>query len=97
MESYGFSDYDEAIKMLQSLKKQGKNKKQVVFTINFDEGTESKTIATPEEGCMLVRKSKTIIINEDTFIPHMQLYSREQADIENIIKEGIMHDLIFGG
>ena len=35
-------------------------------------------------------------MNEDTYIPHMQLFSMEQ-DIKNILHEGIMHDIIFGG
>ena len=64
---------------------------------DFDNDEESRKTATPDEGCVLVRKSKTIIINEDTFIPHMELYSVQQNDIENIIKKGIMHDIIFSG
>lgn len=96
MESYRFGDYDEAIKMLQELKRQGKKNKQMVFTIDFDNDTESRKTITPEEGCILVRKSKTIIINEDVFIPHMQLFSTVQTDIKNLRKEGIMHDIIFG-
>lgn len=97
MESYRFGNIDEAIEMLQSLKKQGKNKKVVVFTVDFDANLQNKKIATPEEGCMLVKKSNTIIINEDTYISHMQLFSIKQDNIKNIIKEGIMHDLIFSG
>lgn len=97
MESYRFGNIDEAIEMLQSLKKQGKNKKIVVFTIDFDSDLQNKKITTPEEGCRLVMKSKTIIINEDTYVSHMQLFSTKQDNIKNIIKEGIMHDLIFSG
>lgn len=97
MESYKFSSYDDAIIFLQKMKKQGKNKKHVVFTIDFDNDTESKSSITMEEGCTLVRKSKTIVINEDVYIPHMQLFSIAQTDIEKIRKEGIMHDIIFGG
>lgn len=97
MESYKFSNYDDAINMLQRMKKQGKNKKSVVFTIDFDNDTEFKSSITLEEGCALVKKSKTIIINEDVYIPHMQLFSTAQTDIGSIKKEGIMHDIIFGG
>lgn len=97
MESYEFTDCDKAIEMLQNMKKNDKHGKIVVFTINFNDNTESKKITTADEGCILVRKSKTIIINEDTFLPHMQLFSNTQTDIENIIKKGIMHDIIFGG
>lgn len=97
MESYKFSNYDDAINMLQRMKKQGKNKKSVVFTINFDNDTEFKSSITLDEGCTLVRKSKTIVINEDVYIPHMQLFSTVQTDIHNIEKRGIMHDIIFGG
>lgn len=97
MESYRFGNYDEAINMLQSLKKQKPSKKHMVFTIDFENDIESEKTITPDEGCVLVRKSKTIIINEDVFMPHMQLFSTQQTDIENIIKEGIMHDIIFSG
>lgn len=97
MESYEFTDCDKAIEMLQNMKKNGQNGKIVVFTINFDDNTECKKIATTDEGRVLVRKSKTIVINEDTFLPHMQLFSNTQTDIENIIKKGIMHDIILGG
>lgn len=96
MESYKFSNYDDAITMLQRMKKQGKNKKPIVFTIDFDNDTESKSSITFDEGYMLVKKSKTIIINEDVYIPHMQLFSTIQTDIKNIRREGIMHDIIFG-
>lgn len=96
MESYNFASYDEAIEKLQSMKKDGKNGKVTIFTIDFDNDTESKKVATTEEGCVLVRRSKTVIINEDTFIPHIQLFSKQQRSIENIIKEGIMHDVILG-
>ena len=36
----------------------------------------------------------TIIINEDEYIPHIELYSMIQNDLENIIKRGVMHDII---
>lgn len=96
MESYKFSSYDDAIKMLQKMKKQGKNKKSIVFTIDFDNDTESKSAITLDEGCTLVKKSKTIVINEDVYIPHMQLFSNVQTDISSIRRVGIMHDIIFG-
>lgn len=95
-ETYEFGSFDEAIEILQSLKKEGKDGKVVVFTTNFDKNKESKKVISPDEGCALVRRSKTIIINEDTYIPHMQLFSKAQTDIENIIKEGVMHDIIWG-
>lgn len=97
MESYRFSSCDEAIEMLQKLKKQGKNDKIIVFTIDFDNDTESKDVATLDEGYTLVKKSETIIINEDLYTPHMQLFSKIQLDIKNIRKEGIMHDIVFNG
>lgn len=96
MESYNFSNYDDAIIMLQRMKKQRRHKKSIVFTIDFDNDTESKSAITFDEGCTLVKKSKTIIINEDVYIPHMQLFSTIQTDIENIRREGIVHDIIFG-
>lgn len=97
MESYKFSNYDDAINMLRRMKKQKSNKKSVVFMIDFDNDTESSYKITLDEGYTLVKKSKTIIINEDVYIPHMQLFSTVQKDINNIEKKGIMHDIIFGG
>lgn len=96
-ESYKFSNLDEAINLLQELKKKNKNGTIVISTFDYDNDRESKKETTPDEGCLLVRKSKTIVINEDTFIPHMQLYSTVQSDLENIIKKGIMHDVILKG
>lgn len=96
MESYMYLDGDKAIETLQNLKKKNKKCKVIICTTDYDNNIDTDTkIATPDDGCILVRKSKTIIINEDTFIPHMQLYSTKQ-NIENIIKEGIVHDIIFG-
>lgn len=89
-----FSDIDSAIKGLEDLKKDGKNKTIIICTIDLDNDKESRKVATPDEGCVLVRKSKTIIINEDEYIPHMELYSIVQNDLENIIRKGIMHDII---
>lgn len=96
MSSYKFTDVDSAIQKLQELKKENKNKAIVIYTIDFDKDEESRKTATPDEGCILVRKSKTVIINEDEFIPHMELYSTKQNDLENIIRRGIMHDIFFG-
>ena len=93
-ETYDYSTIDEAIERLQQLKAEGKNPKNVVIlTMDFDNNTSSKKIVTPDDGCLLVRKSKTIIMNEDEYIPHMQLFNTEQ-DIQNIIRRGIMHDIL---
>ena len=93
-EAYDYSTIDEAIERLQKLKAEGKNPKNVVIlTMDFDNNISSRKIATPDDGCLLVRKSKTIIMNEDEYIPHMQLFNTEQ-DIQNIIKRGIMHDIL---
>lgn len=96
--TFEFSDYDSAIKKLQEMKNNNENKndKIVICTIDFDKNEESRKTATTDDGCILVRKSKTIIINEDTYIPHIELYSIKQDDINNIIKKGIMHDIIYG-
>lgn len=95
--TYEFKDVDSAIRELKKLKKGNKNRKIIICTIDFDKDEQSRKTATPDEGCILVEKSKTIIINEDTFISHMELYSTIQTDIENIIRKGVMHDIIFGG
>ena len=93
-EAYDYSTIDEAIERLQKLKAEGKNPKNVVIlTMDFDNNTSSKKIATPDDGCLLVRKSKTIIMIEDEYIPHMQLINTE-IYIKNIIKRGIVHDIL---
>lgn len=94
--TYGYMSCDEAIEKLQKLKKEGNNCKILICTIDYENDESSQKVTTPDEGCLLVRKSKTIIMNEDTIIPHMQLFSKEQK-IENILRDGIMHDIIFGG
>lgn len=93
-EAYDYSTIDEAIERLKKLKTEGKNPKNVVIlTMDFDNNTSSKKIASPDDGCLLVKKSKTIIMNEDEYIPHMQLFNTEQ-NIKNIIRRGIMHDIL---
>ena len=79
MESYIYLDGDKAIETLQKLKKKNKKCKVIICTTDYDNNIEGDTkISTPDEGCVLIRKSKTIIINEDTFIQHMQLFSKKQ-------------------
>lgn len=95
-ETFECLDMDKAIEKLQKLKKDKKKRKVIICTVDFDSDEESTKITTPEEGCLLVRKSKTIIMNEDTYISHMQLFSTKQ-DLKNILREGTMHDIIFGG
>ena len=95
MEAFTYIDCDEAIKKLEQLKKKNKNCKVLICTVDFDNDKSESKIGTPEEGCVLIRKSKTVIYNEDTFIPHIQLFSKEQ-NIENIISQGIMHDIMVG-
>jgi len=89
---------DDAIKRLQSLKKKNNKQMVVICTIDFDNDQEiGIKKATPDEGCTLIKKSKSIIMNEDEFLSHMELYSIEQNNIENIIKKGVVHDIIFSG
>lgn len=91
-----YCDIDRAIKILQKMKKvnkSGKNRRIIISTIDFAEDMETRKTATPDEGCVLVRKAETIILNDDVFFPHMELYSIFQ-DINNIRRSGIMHDII---
>ena len=48
---------------------------------------------TPDEGCELVKKAKSIFMGEGEIIEHMQLFSIVQ-DLENMRREGITHDII---
>ena len=95
MESYIYLDGDKAIETLQKLKKKNKKCKVIICTTDYDNNIEGDIkISTPDEGCVLVRKSKRGKRNEDTCIPQMQLFSK-QRNIENNIKEGVVHDIIF--
>lgn len=95
MKSYfKIMNIDDAIKKLQDVKKNNGNGLIIIYTIDFDNNTESRKATTVEYGSRLVKKSKTIIMNEDQYIPHMELYSIKQTDIKNIIKKGVMHDII---
>ena len=97
VETYDVMNIDDAIKLLQSIKKKkGKNAKILITTINFDKNKSSHRITSPDEGCVLVRQSKTIVMNGDPYIPHMELYSEKQ-DVRHIRRKGEMHDIIFGG
>lgn len=91
-ETYGYMNIDDAIEKLLELKKENHDEKIFICTINFDKDESSEKVTTTDEGCLLVKKSKTIIINEDTYIPHMQLFSKEQR-IEDIVRSGTMHDI----
>ena len=89
---------DKAIEILKKIEKANgeKNKKILICTIDFDNNTHQRKTATPEEGCGLIRKSKTIFFNEDKYFPHMELYSRIQ-NIDDIKAVGVMHDIIWCG
>lgn len=88
---------DKAIEKLQQLKREHKkNRKIIICTIDFDNDTEIRKTATPDEGCSLVKRSKTIFLDNDKYFPHMELYSAAQ-DINNIQAIGIMHDIIWCG
>lgn len=93
LETYEVMNCDEAIRLLQRLKKKNKNCKVIVTSFDFDKNEEHRKEATPEKVCVMVKNSDTVIINTDEFFPHMQLYSRHQIP-ENIVREGIMHDVL---
>ena len=84
---------DEAIKVLQRMKKQNKKCKVAVTSFDFDNDETKCRAASPDGVCVLVRNSNTVIMNGDDFFPHMQLYSRKQIP-EDIVREGIMHDVL---
>lgn len=91
-----YCDIDRAIKILQKMKKDnksGKSRRIIISTIDFDDDVETRKTATPDEGCVLVRKAETIVLNDDVLFPHMELYSIFQ-DINDIRRRGIMHDII---
>ena len=84
---------DEAIVLLQNLKKENKDCKVVITSFDFDKNEEHRNISTPDRACILVKRSSTVILNNDSILPHMQLYSKRQI-AENIVREGMMHDVL---
>ena len=49
-ETYDYTSIDEAIDRLQKLKAEGKNPKNVlILTMDFDNNTSSKKVATPDD------------------------------------------------
>lgn len=92
-ETYETNSYDEAIAVLQKLKASGVECNITIYTFDFDKNLESRKVTTPEGVCVLVKKSKTIIVNGDPIVPHMQLFSVIQNP-ENIVRRGIMHDVL---
>lgn len=93
METFEIMTCDEAIKVLQKMKKQNKNCKVAVTSFDFETNETKFRAASPDGVCILVKNSNTIIMNDDDFFPHMQLYSRSQIP-ESIVREGIMHDVL---
>ena len=93
MQTYEFMSVDDAIKKLQDIKIKNDKARIIICTIDFDNDSESRLIETPDYGCALVRKSKTIIYNNDEFIPHMQLFTKKQDSIRNIQRIGVLHDI----
>ena len=90
--SYKFMSVDNAIKELSKLKKN--NKHVAVWVIDFDKEHEDKIMVSYTEGCNLIRKAKSIVHNDDEYIPHLELFSIVQKDINNVIRSGTMHDIL---
>lgn len=92
-ETYEVKSYDEAIAILQRLKSSGIECNIKIYTFDFDKNTECHKTTNPEGVLILVEKSKTIIVNDDPIVPHMQLFSVVQTP-ESIVRKGIMHDVL---
>lgn len=93
LETFEIISCDDAIRLLQDLKKKKKDCKVIITSFDFNNNEEKRNLANPDIVCVLVKKSNTIILNRDEFLPHMQLYSNRQV-AENIVREGIMHDVM---
>ena len=91
--TFEYLDTDSAIRRLQEIKKSNKKRRITICTIDFDNDIETVKTASPDEGCILINKSKTIILNDDQYFPHLELYPIMQ-DIDNIKAVGVMHDII---
>lgn len=96
-QTFEFLDIDSAIEKLQKLKKENKKRRITICTIDFDNDEEIRRQCSPDEGCVLIRESKTIVFNDDQFLPHLELYSVLQRDLDNLVRKGVMHDIILPG
>lgn len=88
---------DVAIEVVQKLKQVNPCQKIKICVIDFDHGSESVKVCSPDEACLLICQSRTVIFNNDEYIPHMELFSTHIRDVRNIIPKGIMHDIIWTG
>lgn len=90
-----YINVDEAIMLLKEYKKKNGGKIKVC-TVDFNNEIMGYKFCFPEEGCMIVQKAnaKTILLNNEDFLPHIELYSVLQ-DKDRVKREGIMHDIFF--
>ena len=94
-QTYDVLSVDDAIDRLKKIKNKNPQERIIICTIDFENDSETRKSCSPDEGCLLIRKSNTIVYNGDKFLPHMEVYSIRQKDIKNIIRKGVMHDIIW--
>lgn len=91
--SYEFYNIDDAIRKLQNIKKKNKDAVIIMCKIDFDNNEEMKIVTTPDEGCAIIEESGSIILNEDKYISHLQVFSVHQKSLKEIVKRGILYDI----
>ena len=93
MQTYDFICVDDAIEKLRNLEKKNNRDRIIIWKIDFEKNSETKTISSADYGCRLAREAKSIIYNDDEYIPHLQLFTKMQESIRNIQRIGVMYDI----
>ena len=67
--------------------------KMIVLFVDYDRETDDCLSLGRDVVTKLINKANTIIFNEDTFVPQIQLWSIKQ-ELEDMKRKGTMHDVL---
>lgn len=93
--AFGLVELEYATKIISELKTENSDKKVVVCTVDFNKNKEERHLCAIDDCVKLIKKAKAAIVEHDEFFGHLQLYSTSQNDVENIVRSGVMYDIIF--
>ncbi len=82
---------DEAIDRLIQHKQMYGNHVSVCI-VDLANGAEKKERKTIEEGCSIISKSGTLLINEDDYVPHLMAFNTQKKNM--FLRNGKVHDFL---
>lgn len=82
---------DEAIDRLIQHKQMYGNHVSVCI-VDLTNGAEKKERKTIEEGCSIISKSGTLLINEDDYVPHLMAFNTQKKNM--FLRDGKVHDFL---